>query len=230
MKRISNKSSIATLITAALVAISGSLIAAPSASAAKADLVWYIDRTYREVIDIKGDGDNTGDITVTNGTISEIRGGEPVGTYATSQITAAVAIPGGRQSRQTMLAFEIGKNTIYTTSLVTANAGTPPRQEVHPRHHRWHRRILRSPRRGSSSPTERHPIQGQLVLRRLTKIRTTTTTPGVAGPIRLALAVDEDDRGPLPVLCLCHDRSNLVGVRRGSGHGPETSNDRVQVE
>ena len=130
MKRISNKSSIATLITAALVAISGSLIAAPSASAAKADLVWYIDRTYREVIDIKGDGDNTGDITVTNGTISEIRGGEPVGTYATSQITAAVAIPGGRQSRQTMLAFEVGNNTIYTTSLVTANAGTPPRKKV----------------------------------------------------------------------------------------------------
>ena len=130
MTRLSNKSRFATLITAALVAISGSLIAAPSASADKANLVWYIDRTYREVIDIKGDGDNTGDITVTNGTISEVRGGVPVGTYATSQITAAVAIPGGRQSRQTMLAFEIGKNSIYTTSLVTANAGTPPRKKI----------------------------------------------------------------------------------------------------
>jgi hypothetical protein len=84
------KARITAIITAALVAISGSLIAAPSASAAKADLVWFIDRTYREVIDIKGDGDNTGDITVTNGTISETRGGEAVGTYATSQITAAV--------------------------------------------------------------------------------------------------------------------------------------------
>jgi hypothetical protein len=130
MTRLSNKSRFATLITAALVAISGALIAAPSASAAKADLVWYIDRTYREVIDIKGDGDNTGDITVTNGTISEVRGGEAVGTYATSQITAAVAIPGGRQSRQTMLSFKVGKNTIYTTSLVTANAGTPPRKKI----------------------------------------------------------------------------------------------------
>ena len=129
MNKLSNKSRVTTLITAALVAISGALIAAPSASAAKADLVWYLDRDYREVIDIKGDGDNTGDITVTNGTVSETRGGEPVGTYATSQITAAVAIPGGRQSRQTMLAFEVGKNTIYTTSLVTANAGTPPRKK-----------------------------------------------------------------------------------------------------
>ena len=130
MNKLSKRSRIATLVTAALVAISGSLLAAPSASAAKADLVWYIDRTYREVIDIKGDGDNTGDITVTNGTVSEVRGGEPVGTYATSQITAAVAIPGGRQSRQTMLAFEVGKNTIYTTSLITANAGTPPRNKI----------------------------------------------------------------------------------------------------
>ena len=124
------KARLTAIITAAFVAISGSLIAAPSASAAKADLVWYIDRTYSEVIDIKGDGDNTGDITVTNGTISEVRGGEPVGTYATSQITAAVAIPGGRQSRQTMLAFEVGDNSIYTTSLVSANAGTPPRKKI----------------------------------------------------------------------------------------------------
>ncbi len=115
------------IITAALVSISGSLIAAPSASAAKADLVWFIDRTYREVIDVKGDGDNVGDITVTNGTISETRNGEPVGTYATSQITVAVAIPGGRQNRQTTLALTVGDSTTYTTALIAANAGTPPR-------------------------------------------------------------------------------------------------------
>ena len=130
MNRLARTSRIATLITAALVAISGSLIAAPSASAAKADLVWFIDRTYREVIDIKGDGDNVGDITVTNGTVSETRGGEPVGTYATSQITAAVAIPGGRQNRQTTLAFNVGDNTIYTTALVSANAGTAPQTTI----------------------------------------------------------------------------------------------------
>ena len=124
------KARLTAIITAALVAISGSLIAAPSASADKANLVWFIDRTYREVIDIKGDGDNVGDITVTNGNVRETRTGEPVGTYATSQITAAVAIPGGRLSRQTMLAFAVGKNTIYTTSLVTANAGTPPRKKI----------------------------------------------------------------------------------------------------
>jgi len=127
MNKLSKKSRIATLITAALVAISGSLIAAPSASAAKADLVWFIDRTYREVIDIKGDGDNVGDITVTNGTVSETRNGEPVGTYATSQITASVAIPGGRQNRQSNAAFNVGNgDTIYATALFTANAGTPP--------------------------------------------------------------------------------------------------------
>jgi len=129
MHKTKTKARITAVITAALVAISGSLIAAPSASAAKADLVWFIDRTYREVIDIKGDGDNVGDITVTNGTISETRGGEPVGTYATSQITAAVAIPGGRQNRQSNFALMVGDNTIYTTALIAANAGTPPRKK-----------------------------------------------------------------------------------------------------
>jgi|TARA_B100001093_G_scaffold512249_1_gene581745 hypothetical protein len=127
------KTSFAALITATLIAISGTLIAispASSASAEKSDLVWFIDRTYREVIDIKGDGDNTGDITVTNGIISEVRGGEPVGTYSTSQITAFVAIPGGRQNRQTTLAMKVGKNTIYTMALVSANAGTPPRKKI----------------------------------------------------------------------------------------------------
>ena len=29
-----------------------------------------------------------------------------------------------------MLAFEVGKNTIYTTSLVAANSGTPPRKKI----------------------------------------------------------------------------------------------------
>ena len=92
--------------------------------------MWFIDRTFREVIDIKGDGDNVGDITVTNGTVSETRGGEPVGTYATSQITAAIAIPGGRQNRQTTLAFSVGNDTIYTTALVSANAGTAPQTKI----------------------------------------------------------------------------------------------------
>lgn len=40
------------LAAAALIAAGASLIAAPGASAAKADLVVYFDRTFREVIDV----------------------------------------------------------------------------------------------------------------------------------------------------------------------------------
>ena len=126
MTRLSNKSRFATLITAALVAISGALIAAPSASAAKADLVWYLDRDFRDTIDIKGDGDSHGDITVANGTISETRGGKAVGTYALVGVYATVNIPGGRIDRSVNQALTVGKSTIYMTTLVSTNAGVPP--------------------------------------------------------------------------------------------------------
>lgn len=59
----------------------GALIAAPGASAAKADLVVYFDRTFR------------GDITVTNGNVSKTPDGKSVGSYSTS--TTAYAIIGG---------------------------------------------------------------------------------------------------------------------------------------
>jgi hypothetical protein len=112
--------------TTGFIAAGSILITAPSANAAKADLVWYFDRTFREVIDVGTQGDSHGDITVTNGNVSEVRGGKAVGAYATSQITASVLIPGGRQNRKTDISITIADSAIYTTALVTANAGTSP--------------------------------------------------------------------------------------------------------
>jgi len=120
------KARLTAIITAALVAISGSLIAAPSASAAKADLVWYIDRDFREELDIKGDGMSAGDITVANGQISEVRGGKSVGTYSMVGIDASVNIPGGRINRSVTLALTVDASTIYTMSMVATNGGVPP--------------------------------------------------------------------------------------------------------
>lgn len=114
------------IATAGFIAAGSTLIAAPSASAAKADLVWYFDRTFREVIDAGTQGDSHGDITVTNGNVSEVRGGKGVGTYSTSQITTSILIPGGRQNRKTDIGIDVGNGVIYTTALVAANAGTPP--------------------------------------------------------------------------------------------------------
>ena len=126
MSNTLRKHKLFALAIAALVAAGSTLIAAPSASAEKASLVWYLERTYREVIDIGKEGDSVGDLTVTNGNISETRNGKAVGSYVTSQITVSVLIPGGRQDRKTDLALTVGKDTIYATSLVAANAGTPP--------------------------------------------------------------------------------------------------------
>jgi hypothetical protein len=117
---------VVTLVVAALVAAGSTLVAAPSATANNVSLVWYLDRTFREVIDIGKEGNSVGDLTVTNGNISETRGGKAVGTYVTSQITARVLIPGGREDRKTDLAMSVGNNTIYATSLIAANGGTPP--------------------------------------------------------------------------------------------------------
>jgi hypothetical protein len=114
------------LLTTMLVAAGVTLVAAPGAHAAKADLVWYFDRTFREVIDIGATGDSHGDVTVTHGNVTEVAGGAAVGAYVTSQLTAFIAIPGGRQSRKTDISIKMGKGVIYTTALVEANAGTPP--------------------------------------------------------------------------------------------------------
>ena len=114
------------LAAAALIAAGASLIAAPGASAAKADLVVYFDRTFREVIDVGTQGSSHGDITVTNGNVSKTPGGKSVGSYSTSQITASVLIPGGRENRKTDIGITVGKGVIYTTALVAANAGTAP--------------------------------------------------------------------------------------------------------
>lgn len=114
------------LAAAAVMAAGSAFIAAPSASAAKADLVVYFDRTFREVVDVGTQGTSHGDITVTNGNVSNAPGGKPVGSYSTSQITASVLIPGGRENRKTDIGITVRKGVIYTTAIVKANAGTPP--------------------------------------------------------------------------------------------------------
>ncbi len=117
---------IIALAAALFMSIGTAVIAAPSANAAKADLVWYFDRTFREVIDVGDQGNTHGDITVTNGNVSEVRGGKAVGSYTTSQIAVRVLIPGGREDRKTDIAISVNGGVIYTTAIVAANGGTPP--------------------------------------------------------------------------------------------------------
>ena len=90
--------------TVALVGIS----VAPAAHAAKApqpDLVWYLGSPDRSVVDLPPTGPSLGDITVTNGDVSELPGKVSIGFYSTNQTTVRVNIPGGREIRDVDLAI-----------------------------------------------------------------------------------------------------------------------------
>lgn len=130
MTLLTQKSRLATVLAATIAILFGSLLTAPPASAAKADLVWYLDQDFRERLDIQGDGVTVGDITVANGQISETRGGESVGTFAAVGIDAAVSIPGGRRDCSSTMTLSIGKNSIYAMSLVATNGGLPPTKKT----------------------------------------------------------------------------------------------------
>jgi hypothetical protein len=111
--------------TVALVGIS----VAPAAHAAKApqpDLVWYLGTPDRSVVDLPPTGPSLGDITVTNGDVSELPGKISIGFYSTNQTTVRVNIPGGREIRDVDLAISAPGGVIYATALIRANSGTPP--------------------------------------------------------------------------------------------------------
>ena len=103
---------------------------ATAETVATEELVWYFERTYREVIDVGVSGDSHGDITVTNGGVSSELDGEVVGSYATTQISARVGKADGSQDRKTDISVSMDGSTIYTTSLVTATPGTPPTEKT----------------------------------------------------------------------------------------------------
>ena len=111
--------------TVALIGIS----VAPAAHAAKApqpDLVWYLGSPERSVVDLPPTGPSLGDITVTNGDVSELPGKISIGFYSTNQTTVRVNIPGGREIRDVDLAISAPGGVIYATALIRANSGTPP--------------------------------------------------------------------------------------------------------
>ena len=67
------------LTAAGFLAAGTALFAAPAASAAKADLVWYLSSPERPVLDLPPTGPSIGDITVSNGDVTEVPGKIAVG-------------------------------------------------------------------------------------------------------------------------------------------------------
>ena len=122
------------LARVALSALTVTLLAAtlsPAAHAAKApqpNLVWYLGTPDRSVVDLPPTGPSIGDITVTNGNLTELPGSAPIGYYTTNQSTVRVDIPGGREIRDVDMAISAPGGVIYATALIRANSGTPPTQ------------------------------------------------------------------------------------------------------
>ena len=117
----------AAVISAAVALVGISV--APAAHAAKdpqPDLVWYLGSPDRSVVDLPPTGPSLGDITVTNGDVSELPGKVSIGFYSTNQTTVRVNIPGGREIRDVDLAISAPGGVIYATALIRANSGTPP--------------------------------------------------------------------------------------------------------
>lgn len=117
----------AAVISAAVALVGISV--APAAHAAKApqpNLVWYLGSPDRSVVDLPPTGPSLGDITVTNGDVSELPGKISIGFYSTNQTTVRVNIPGGREIRDVDLAISAPGGFIYATALIRANSGTPP--------------------------------------------------------------------------------------------------------
>lgn len=128
MKRIRLPLVAAGLATTAAATV---LVCVPGAAAAEpsppADVTVFIQRTYRQVIDVGSAGASTGDITSSAGKIRRTQSGRVIGHYLTSQVTVRVNLPGGRERRNTMIQFDVPGGTILTQALVDAPIGTPPR-------------------------------------------------------------------------------------------------------
>lgn len=92
----------------------------------KPNLVWFLGSPTRTVVELGENGPSVGDITVSSGDVTEVRGKDPIGSYATTQITVRTNLPGGREIRDVDLSLTVPGGAIYLTALITANSGTPP--------------------------------------------------------------------------------------------------------
>ena len=102
------------------------MLFAPSAAAAKADLVWYLSTPTRTVVDLSAPGSDVGDISISSGTLARKPAGTAIGFYTTSQVTVRAGLPGGQENRDVSLTLSAPGGVIYAKSLITATPNVPP--------------------------------------------------------------------------------------------------------
>lgn len=121
------------LVTFAAAALVGLCLAAPAAHAAiyvpADDLTLSFDAPVRTVIDNGAPGTSVGDLTVSSGDIRNLRSGKRIGYYATNQVTVRADMATGHEIRKVDLSIALRDGTIFATSLIRAELGTPPSQD-----------------------------------------------------------------------------------------------------
>lgn len=114
----------------AAAALAGMCLAAPAAQGAVYvpvdDLTLSFAAPVRTVVDNGIPGTSVGDLTVSSGDVRSIRSGKRIGYYATNQVTVRADAATGREIRKVDLSIALREGTIFATSLIRAELGTPP--------------------------------------------------------------------------------------------------------
>jgi hypothetical protein len=115
------KKSVIALLSAGLtIAIVAPVCAAPSSES------YFLKRSSRQVLDLGTTGSSLGDMAFSVGVMGSKRGGTDAGTYNFRGITVAVAIPGGRENRDSLIQLNLKAGLILMEKIISVPAGTVP--------------------------------------------------------------------------------------------------------
>jgi hypothetical protein len=113
-----------------VLAVAASLVGASGPALAATDLNFRFGAPTRTVVDLGPTGTSVGDLTVTTGDVRRTEAGKPIGYYTTNQITVRADAVSGREIRKVDLSISLPDGMIFATSLIRAQTGVPPRQQM----------------------------------------------------------------------------------------------------
>jgi len=118
---MSLKKSVTVLLSVGLAVA----IVAPASAATNTES-YFLKRNSRQVLDLGITGTSVGDMAFATGSMSKQRGGADAGTYNFRGITVAVAIPGGRENRDSLMQLNLKTGLILMEKIISVPAGALP--------------------------------------------------------------------------------------------------------
>lgn len=93
------------------------------------DRILQLERISQENVDVGATGPSVGDLRITRG-VATNPAGKQVGTYATSQVTVASALPGGQEQRSVIMEVSLPGGDITIVGVYIAPTGAAPTSKV----------------------------------------------------------------------------------------------------